>query len=698
MAALWWMLAAVALLWPDRISSPLDGIPLDRTVEAVLIGGVFPALWIAHANFVTTRFARGCIIALLAWKACASVVFVQDGWCLRFEPSRPYAKDAHGAPHAWDLRADWRAADPACSAIMTRSYGDLAEFPAWFFNLPPDSDSWPAPEDRPPRATTAMHVTGFAIPDRAGVLHLDVGPDIRATTWVDGRSVDGDVELTQGVHMVAIDAVLTGDRWSLSPRWNGTDLWSSVMTTVRRPSPVAVRLHRWTSWIPPAIAVALLVAWGASALTQVKSVAVLAWTIGTSVAIAWLLLHDHHTAARWAIAALASAALAPVPSRLRNLHGALLMIGAPWVTFVLAISAPAIGRWFLYGVGHDFWMFQRFGYRIVMQGYWLEGGTATFYFQPLYRWITGLLHVVFGDSSVGEWWWDGACLLAGALFSFQLTRRFAGFRWALVAGAATLGVFVLGTAWYLIGLGLSEISASGFISMAGLAAIASRRRGTWMAVAAGVLATLAFYTRLNHLLMAIGVAVFALPLRLPVAALIRPRLWWRRVSWRTALAVTAVVAAGVLAFAWRTWHYTGVFGVFHGTSRSLLSNWQPGMPLGQSFRRTVESVLMVLTVNDPPRFDVYALPVLAGAGAAMMSICGVPLFRRLPAAAVLFFFAAVGGSIVARGSAYPGRFSIHLMPITCALTVCAVAAAVAALRHPAAHQAARDARVQSGNI
>ena len=129
MAALWGLLAAVALLWPDRISSPLDGIPLDRTVEAVLIGGVFPALWIAHANFLTTRFARGCIIALLAWKACASVVFVQDGWCVRFEPSRPYAKDAHGAPHAWDLRADWRAADPACSAIMTRSYGDLADSP-----------------------------------------------------------------------------------------------------------------------------------------------------------------------------------------------------------------------------------------------------------------------------------------------------------------------------------------------------------------------------------------------------------------------------------------------------------------------------------------------------------------------------------------------------------------------------------------
>ena len=41
-------------------------------------------------------------------------------------------------------------------------------------------------------------------------------------------------------------------------------------------------------------------------------------------------------------------------------------------------------------------------------------GSRTFWFQPLYRWIAGLLHLVFGDSSVGERFWDGACLLAGA--------------------------------------------------------------------------------------------------------------------------------------------------------------------------------------------------------------------------------------------------------------------------------------------
>ena len=52
---------------------------------------------------------------------------------------------------------------------------------------------------------------------------------------------------------------------------------------------------------------------------------------------------------------------------------------------------------------------------------------------------------------------------------------------------------------------------------------------------------------------------------------------------------------------------------------------------------------------------------------------GVPRLRDLPAAAVLFFFAAIAGAFIARGWAYTGRFSVHVMPITCALTVCAAA-------------------------
>src|SRR4051812_2430752 len=673
--SLWGLLAAAALLWPDRISGPFDGVPLDRVAEAIVVGGLLPVLWFLSPRFLRTRRARALILLLAAWKLCSALLFVQDGWCLRFEPTRPLAKDAAGAPHAWDMRADWRSPDPACSAIMTRSYEDLAEFPAWFFNLPPPSESWPIAADRPPGATVGLRVHGFIDAPDAGVLQIDTGPDVSATVTVDAAALHGPTPIDRGLHFVSIDGVLTGDRWALAPRWNGRDIWSSVTTTVRRPSAIDIAMRPWIGWVPAIITVTLLGLWLASALVEIGAGALLAWSVAASVVIGGLVQTDRVWLARWAILALAAAVFVPVPPRHRNLRGAFVMIGIPFLTFVLVSSASAIGRFIIYGVGHDYWMYQRYAYRIVLQGYWLEGGSTVFYFQPFYRWIVGLLHVVFGDSSAGEWYWDGTCLLAGALLSFRITRHFAGFRWGLVAAATTLAVFVLGTEQYLIGQGLSEISSAGLVSMAALAAIGSRHRRTAAAISAGLLATLAFYTRLNNLIMAAGVALFALPLDVPARALLRPAVWWRRVSWRTVVIVGAVIGAGLLAFAWRTYHYTGVFSVFYGTQRNhpLVALWQPGAPLRDSLRRVAHSVMVVLTVNDPPRVDVYALPVTIGAMVALLSVGGIPRLRDLPAAAVLFFFASIAGSFIAAGFTYTGRFSIHVMPIACALSVCGAA-------------------------
>jgi len=189
MTWLWGLLTAGALLWPDHVSGSFDGIPLDRVAEAVLIGGVFPALWYIAPAFLRTSRARAGIVLLVAWRIASALLFAQDGWCVRFEPSRPLTKDETGAPHAWDLRADWRSPDPACSAIMTRPYRDFRDFPAWFFNLPPPNESWPLPADRPPDATVTMRVHGFVSAPADGVLQFDTGPDVSAIVSVDGSSL-----------------------------------------------------------------------------------------------------------------------------------------------------------------------------------------------------------------------------------------------------------------------------------------------------------------------------------------------------------------------------------------------------------------------------------------------------------------------------------------------------------------------------
>jgi hypothetical protein len=168
----WGLLAAAALLWPDRVSCPFDGVPLDRIPEAIAVGALFPLLWCLCPRFLRTTPARALIVALIAWRAASALLLVQDGWCVRFVPERAYAKDAIGAPHAWDLRADWRSPDPKCSAIVTRQYRDLHDFPAWFFNLPPANDSWPEAGDRPPEAVVGMTVHGFLTTPEPGRLRI----------------------------------------------------------------------------------------------------------------------------------------------------------------------------------------------------------------------------------------------------------------------------------------------------------------------------------------------------------------------------------------------------------------------------------------------------------------------------------------------------------------------------------------------
>jgi len=662
MTAVWGLLASLALLWPDHLAGPFDGIPLDRQLEAVAVGLVLPALWWLDSGFLRRRSARVPIVLLCAWKLFSSALLVQDGWCVRFDPGRPYVRGQTGAPHAWDLRADWRAPDPRCSAIMTRGYGEFAEFPAWFFNLPPPTESWPEPLDLPPAATVDMTVRGFLRAPRSGTLGFETGPDNMTTVTIDDEALVAPVQrgMSAGLHRVAVNAILRGQRWRLWPTWRGSDVFAGGLATVEPPRTIDVLVRPWGAWVPTLLVTFLIGTWLISACRLIREPMPIAWAAGSSSVIVALVLLGRPQWAGMAVAGLMLAAFVPASPRLRNRSGAFVLVGVPWLAFVAASASHLVGRFVIYGAGNDFWMFQRFAYRIVMQGYWLEGGSATFWFQPLYRWIAGLLHVVFGDSSVGEWYWDGACLLTGSLLTYRLVRLVAGFRWALAASVLPLAVFVLGTPRYLMGVGLGEISSMGLMSAAALFALRSRH-GAWRyAVAAGLLATLAFYVRLNNLPMSFGTAVLALG---------HGRRWWR-----SPVAIVSVVALGVLLFAWRTWHYTGVFSIFYGTQRELLSIWQPSLPLLAILERMLGSVMMVLTVNDPARFDVVALPVLAGALVAVLAIVRLPWLRAVPVAPVLFFFAAISSALVARGSAYPGRFSMHILPISCALAVCGLAA------------------------
>ena len=690
MTALWGVAAIAALLWPGHLDGPLDGAPLDRVTEAILIGLVTPFLWWLQLGYLRSRIVQALIVLLVLAKAGA-MPLVHDGWCVQFDTPQPLAAGATGRIHTWDARADWRSPAPQCSAILTRPYREFKEFPAWFFNLPPIDNNLPGPGDRPPYATLDMTVTGYLHADDPGELIIESGETMKTTVVVDGGVVEASgpsrhqAALDRGRHFIQIKSTLTGNRWTFVPLWNGSPIGSTGFAgaTTAIPSSADLRIRGLLSLLTQLVAFSIVIGWIATFFWCWRDPVTLGFSIAASLVVGWLGAPNPDFVmtpwAAWSITALGLAILLRVPSPHQTLKGAFMLIGVPWLVFVTAVHASHIGRYSMYAGGDDMWMFQRWAYRIYMQGYWLEGGTPTFWFQPFYRWIAGALHMVFGDSSMGEFWWDAICVMVWALFAHLIVAAAYGFRWGLAAAVLCLTVIMQGPGWLFIGIGLSDIASAGFIYLAALIIVSARLRGTVpiaTAVGAGILAAIGFYTRLNNLPMSFASSAFGLSLAVTSRQWWQPKRWWPQVSWNSLFGVAGLVLIAMFLFTLRTYHYTGVFSMLHGTTWGNHALWRPGQPLSDTAAGMFSSLMMVLTFNDPPRFAIYALPLLIGALAAVAAMANLKPFRDVPLALVAFFLVACSGALAARGVAYAGRFSLHLLGAGCALTVCAIASLV----------------------
>lgn len=673
--ALWAFLLAVAVLWPGKLAGPLDGIPLDQPVEVVCI-----ALLVLAVSFDRRVLRRGGIRALVAvlliWKAFTAVAATQDGLCVRFISPQALYRDDVRVPHSWDMRADWRSAVPQCSAVMTRDYPELERFPAWFFNLPPaDPGRAAALPERPPNVTLQFQLSGYLRADAAGKVRVVAGEDLAMRGRIGDRDltagelVDG-VAVEPGLHEVKLDATLTRSHWSLALFWNDDTFWKSGLALMAPPRWIDLWLRPWGRWVSPTLLIALL-ALCIGYLAQ--RIASLSWTLVIGAAAATSLVigaSAPESLIRFAPLLLSGYAVVLPPRRLQTTGCATLLVGLPWLMLWLPRATAQAGLFTWYSPGDDWWMFQRFAYRIYLQGHWLEGGETTFWFQPFYRWIAGGLHMIFGDSSVGELLWDAGAAAIGAIFAFHVVRAFAKFRWAIVAAALVLGTFTFGPAWHLFGRGLSEFSSAGFIYAGALLTLRARG-GHWpAALLAGVLAMLATFTRLNNLPMAVAVVVFAWPLGLPAGVALRSSAWLTRFSRPAAAGVLCMMAIGLWLFTARTYYYTGIPSMLFGTTAYLNSVWSGQGGVQAAIGRVLSSLAMLVTMSDPPRLEPRALPIIGGVAAAILAFCGVRRFRELPLNVSAFCLAGIAGAFVARGVAYPGRFSVHLIPVTVALAVC----------------------------
>ncbi len=634
----WGVLIAAAVLWPSRFLGPFDGVPLDAPLEAIGLGLVLPwAFWLGRDACRTKAF-RIAVLALLTWKAGTAAVAVQQGLCAQFRAPQPLHGDAItfaieeplGYLRSWDLRADLWDFEPKCTAVLSRPLPDTEAFPAWFVNI-----------------TDVM------------MRRRDFTMTVRGFVTNDGQT-----------QPVEYSLALKRDPWVFDPTVNGASVWSAPLVTTAPPSAIDRALAPWAWTVAPVLCLAILAMLLRSAATVLREPRSVAWVLASAVmgvALAQLPDSAHRAAGVIALGAL----VARVPAASGNLRLAAWMLGASWLSFFAASSVDLVGRLTPYSV--DDWLaYQIAGYRIYMNGHWLEGGTAAFDYQMLYRWITGALHLVFGDASVGETYWDASSLLIGALLAFYLAHRHAGFQWGLAAGALVLATMTLSTGWHFFGRGLSEISAAGFAFLAAAALLRARDRGAAWALVAAVMAALMFYARQNHLLWAPCFVALLLPPETG-SDFASIRVAMARVPWRAAVAYLGGFAVAVVALMTRTYYFTGQFSLFYGTSMHKNDiGLRPWTILDlEVWSNVVHSLAAVIFMNEPPRPDVRSVVLAIGAVVAILALLPVPLARRIPAALVIVAITGVGSAFIVHSHAYPGRFSIHLLPFAAALTAIA---------------------------
>ena len=340
----WTLALMAAVAWPSPIIGPLDGVPFDGTLEAVACGVLLPALWWLTGAPVQSRVVRGLLVLLLTWKAVTMVAVQQQGLCAATFARQPLTgtvhtmriSEPHGALRSWDLRADLWEEIPRCTAILTRPLRAIEEFPAWYVNLT---------DHRFGTRDFVMAVRGYVTIDEPTSISVAVGPDIQMSGSIGDGPADGAVSLGAGTHPIDLSLQLRGDRWSFEPRAGDTPLWDAGLLTIAPPAALDRLVWQRAAFVTPLIVGALFVVLVRLAAVRFRPGPWLAgWMVASSgVAIVMAGAPIGEWRRTFALMLLASVAL-PVRTRLRNLRGAFLLLGVPWLAFFIASSMTLIGR------------------------------------------------------------------------------------------------------------------------------------------------------------------------------------------------------------------------------------------------------------------------------------------------------------------------------------------------------------------
>jgi hypothetical protein len=335
----------------------------------------------------------------------------------------------------------------------------------------------------------------------------------------------------------------------------------------------------------------------------------------------------------------------------------LAVLGPGTLAWFLWLYGPAAGAMTLYSRGDDWLTYQVLARHIFLKGDWWDAAHGVWYSQPLYRYIVGVLHALFGQSPAAQnmldvWSALGSASLLAALAGGLGTRPVL----ALLAAWLYLLPEFLGPFRFHIGRGLQEHLAMLFMMLTALAVARWSHLGLGGAMLAGLVAALGYWVRQDHLGVLAGLGVLCVE---PVpGGFVQAWTGWLRSLWgrRAWLAVyLGVLALALVAVAARNWWFGGIFTLNDPSNLRFLTGMSAkGVALNFE-------MLLLATETDPSWVAWVLIPgTLLGLTALVWRRSWL---ARYPLGLGICLLGLLVPYLLVKISAYPPRFSLHLLPL-----------------------------------
>jgi len=327
-------------------------------------------------------------------------------------------------------------------------------------------------------------------------------------------------------------------------------------------------------------------------------------------------------------------------------------------TFFMVEWDSEIGKMRLLPSTDDWHTYQFLARKIFVDGDIFSLHEGIYKYMPFYRYVVGLWHTMFGQTTLGQDYWDVWCVVLSAAMLGSIGMRLS------LAPAYALGVvwlfvfncFTDGFVW-LMGRSLQEYTALLFMIMTLWIIMRRRPVANRTALLAGLVAMASLWTRLDHVGVMLGAVL--LPLGSARGGFIQS---WKSIfdrvveNYRWISLYIILVTAAFLAVGTRNYLVGGIFCLDDPTDLSQISC--------STIPCIAHNMKILLLAADPGKISITSVTLIPGTVMGLLALvwrpawlCAYPVGLGVAIAGVFapyFLFEPYG---------YAPRFSVHLLPL-----------------------------------